>query len=485
VKILVVDDEPDVRSSLKRFLGKLGHDVDAVSDGNQGLDFFHSNPVDVLITDLRMPGLGGLELLHRIKRIERSPVFVIVITGHGDMDNAIMALKYGAYDYLRKPINVRELAITLERIEDYAHLKENYSRLKEEFDDRVALETEAVRGEADYLRAVYLEEIGLDGLCVYSQAMRDVVDQAQKFSADRHLAVLIEGESGTGKELIARFIHHYGHGKSARPFIAVNCGAVSQELFEGELFGHEPGAFTGAMPTGRKGKIEAADGGTIFLDEIGEMPFNMQVKLLRVLEERKVSRLGGLEEVEVDVRIISATNKDLQREVDAKKFRLDLFYRINMGHIVIPALRERPEDIMPLARRFITRACRRKGAQFGKFDRSAEDFLTNHLWPGNVRQLKNAMERLALMCPCDTVRADDLALIEDSGHGGKGAPVQKVTCGSLDLTLPDRELDLEEWNANIIRRALEKHHGNKTHTARYLRISRRVLQGKLKKMNLV
>ncbi len=484
MKILVVDDEPDVRSSLKRFLGKLGHDVGTASDGNQGLDSFHSNPVDVLITDLRMPGLDGLELLHRIKHIERFPVFVIVITGHGDMDNAIMALKYGAYDYLRKPINVRELAITLERIEEYAHLKEKYSRLKEEFDDRVALATEAVRGEADYLRAVYLEEIGLDGLCVYSQAMRDVVDQAQKFSADRHLAVLIEGESGTGKELIARFIHHYGHGKSARPFIAVNCGAVSQELFEGELFGHEPGAFTGATPTGRKGKIEAADGGTIFLDEIGELPFNMQVKLLRVLEERKISRLGGLQEVEVDVRIISATNKDLQREVDAKKFRLDLFYRINMGHIVIPALRERPEDIMPLARRFITRACSRKGAQFERFDRSAEDFLTNHLWPGNVRQLKNAMERLALMCPCDTVSSDDIALVDDSGSAGKEVCVQKTACDPLDLTLPERELDLEALNAHIIRRALEKYNGNKTHTARYLRISRRVLQGKLEKMKL-
>jgi two-component system, NtrC family, response regulator AtoC len=483
VRILVVDDEPDVRSSLMRFLEKLGHDVNTASDGNQGLDSFHSNPVDVLITDLRMPGLDGLELLHRIKRIERFPVFVIVITGHGDMDNAIMALKYGAYDYLRKPINVRELAITLERIEEYAHLKENYSRLKEQFDDRVALETEAVRGEADYLRAVYLEEIGLDGLCVYSQAMRDVVDHAQRFSADRHLSVLIEGESGTGKELIARFIHCYGHGKSRRPFIAINCGAISQELFEGELFGHEPGAYTGATTTGRKGKIEAADGGTIFLDEIAEMPFNMQVKLLRVLEERKISRLGGLKEVDVDVRIISATNKDLQHEVNAKKFRLDLFYRINMGHIVIPALRERPEDIMPLARRFITRACSRKGARFGRFDRSAEDLLTNHPWPGNVRQLKNAMERLALMSLCETVTADDLALVENSGPAGQEVYIQKTTCDPMEMVLPERELDLEALNANIIRRALEKHHGNKTHTARYLRISRRILQGKLKKMN--
>jgi two-component system, NtrC family, response regulator AtoC len=484
LKILVVDDEPDVRNSLTRFLGKLGHDANTATDGNEGLKRLHSEPFEVLITDLRMPGLDGLELLRRIKHIERSPVHVIVITGHGDMDNAILALKYGAYDYLRKPINVRELAITLQRMEEYSTLKANYLRLKEEFDDRVALETAAVRGEADSLRAAYLEEIGLDGLCVYSEAMREVVNQAEKYSADRQMAVLIEGESGTGKELIARFIHHYGQGKTLHPFVAINCGAVSQELFEGELFGHEPGAFTGATVRGRKGKLEAADGGTIFLDEIGEMPFNAQVKLLRVLEERRLYRLGGLKEVGIDVRIISATNKDLQKEVDAKKFRLDLFYRINMGRIAIPPLRDRPEDVMPLARRFITRACSRKGLQFGRFDPSAEDFLTTHCWQGNVRELKNAMERLAVMCPCDTISSKDLAFVRDAVSPTGDIRIPDIHCGHACLPLPEKELDLEALNENIISRALEKHRGNKTHTARYLRISRRVLQGRLKRMGI-
>lgn len=482
MKILVVDDEADVRASLTAFLVKLGHHVNSARGGNEGLKLLHSDSYDVLITDLRMPGLDGLELLRRIKRIERSPVHVIVITGHGDMDNAIMALKYGAWDYLRKPINIRELAIALERIEEYSALKADYQSLKEHFDDRVALETAAMRVEADHLRAAYLEEIGLDGLCIYSEAMRNVVEQAEKYSRDRDIAVLIEGESGTGKELIARFMHHYGHGKTTHPFIAINCGAVSRELFEAELFGHEPGAFTGASPKGRKGKLEAAAGGTLFLDEIGEMPYSAQVKLLRVLEDRKVCRLGGVDEMEIDVRIISATNKDLQREVEGKRFRLDLFYRINMGHIVIPPLRKRPEDILPLAGRFISRACSRKGHQFGRFDRSAEDFLANHRWPGNVRQLKNAMERLAVMSPCDVVTAADLAFLEDSSVSSSDAFSGRISRDWEAESLPEKELDLEAVNEDIIRRALQKHRGNRTYTARYLKISRRVLQGKLKKI---
>ena len=484
MRVLVVDDEPDVRSSLTGFLAKLGHRVNSAADGDEGLKCLHSDPYDVLITDLRMPGLDGLELLRRIKRIERSPVHVIVITGHGDMDNAIMALKYGAWDYLRKPINVRELAITLERIQEYSVLRNSYQRLKEEFDDRVALETDAVRVEADHLRAAYLEEMGLDGLCIYSEAMRSVVEQAEKYSRDRRMAVLIEGESGTGKELIARFIHHYGHRKATCPFVAINCGAVSRELFEAELFGHEPGAFTGAAPGGRKGKLEAADGGTLFLDEIGEMPFSAQVKLLRVLEDHRVCRVGGVDEVEIDVRIISATNKDLRREVDAGKFRLDLFYRINTGRIVIPPLRDRPEDVLPLARRFVSRACSRKGLRFGRFDPPAEKFLLTRRWPGNVRELKNAMERLAVMCPCDTVDAADLAFLEDGGASPGEGFFRRQSSWWEGGPLPEKELDLEALNGSIIRRVLEKHRGNRTHAAQYLRMSRRVLQGKLKKMGI-
>ena len=479
--ILLIDDEPDVRKSLTQFLGKLGHGVCTASDGPSGLKLFHSGTFDVVITDIRMPGLNGLELLRRIKRIERSPVDVVVITGHGDMDNAIMALKYGAYDYLRKPINVRELAITLERIEEYSLLRRNYLELKEEFDERVERVTEVARGEVEHLRAAYLEELGLDGLCVYSEAMRRVVSQAEKYSKDRQVSVLIEGESGTGKELIARFIHHYGNGRTTRPFVAINCGAVSPNLFEGELFGHEPGAYTGATARGRVGKLEAANGGSVFLDEIGEMPAGLQMKLLRVLEDRTLYRLGGVKEVPIDVRIISATNKDIKEEVQTRRFRLDLFYRINMGHIHIPSLRQRPEDILPLAHRFVSRACSRKGSQFGEFSPSAERFLVNHHWPGNVRELKNAMERLAIMCPCVSVESSDLAFLEETETAPMSTSLSRPVLGRDDFLLPEDHLDLDALNDRIVGEALRKHQGNQTQTAQYLGISRRVLQGKLQR----
>jgi two-component system response regulator AtoC len=251
LKILVVDDEPDVRKSLSKFLKKLGHTVYCAVNGLEGLQQFHSRKLNLVITDLRMPGMDGLELLRRIKTVEQSPVDIIVITGHGDMDNAIKALKYGAFDYLQKPINIRELAITIERSAEYASLRNNYIKLKREFKERVDWETKSVRGEAEQLREAYLEEIGLDGLYVYSEAMHKVVQQAEKYSSDRSIPLLIEGESGTGKELIARYTHHFGHGSSLRPFIAISCGAVSPGLIEEELFGHEPGAYTGASPKGR------------------------------------------------------------------------------------------------------------------------------------------------------------------------------------------------------------------------------------------
>jgi two-component system, NtrC family, response regulator AtoC len=484
LRILLVDDESDVRKSLFNFLVKLGHTVVCAADGMEGLREFHSDAFNLVITDIRMPGMDGLELLQRIKQVERSPVDVIVVTGHGDMDNAIKALKFGAYDYLLKPLNVRELAITIDRSAEYTSLRENYTRLKEEFQERVEFETQAVRGEKERLRAAYLDEIGLDGLRVYSEAMGQVIQQAEKYSADRTLPVLIQGESGTGKELVARYIHHYGQSRGDIPFVAIDCGAISQELFEGELFGHEPGAYTGATSKGRIGKLEAANGGTVFLDEIGEMPPKIQVKLLRVLEEKRLYRLGGIKEIPVDIRIISATNKDLRIEVGNKKFRLDLFYRVNLGTIRIPPLRERKEDILPLALRFIRRAFARRGRLFDRFTPTAEKFLLSYPWPGNIRQLKNAMERVSVLLPWDRVGVDDLESIEDLSQSNSPAVCSSLLLGRDDFELPEQRLDLEELNALIIKRALEKNRGNRTRTAQYLGISRRVLQGKLKSLSI-
>lgn len=480
MNLLLVDDEPDVRKSLSQFLEKLGHKVVTAASGLDGLREFHCFEFDVVITDIKMPGMDGLELLRRIKEVERSAVDVIVVTGHGDMENAIKALKYGAFDYLQKPINVRELAITLERAEQYRTLRENYSRLKRDFQEMVDQETRNYKGAAEQLREAYLRELGLGDIAVYSESMRKVVELAEKYSLDRSIPVLIQGETGTGKELIARYIHYYAGARS--PFVALNCGAISQDLLEAELFGHEPGAYTGATATGRMGKLEAAQGGSIFLDEIGEMDLAAQVKLLRALEQKRFYRVGGIKEIPVDVRIISATNKDLQKEISEGRFRQDLYYRINVGFIRIPPLRERRESIVPLAFNLAQKAFSRRGKRFPGFTREAEEFLCSLNWPGNVRQLKNAMERLAVLGPWEKVDKRELCFLEGEEKEHKAPGEMRFVLGLDEFDLPDGSLDLESLIRLVIGRTMEKFGGNQTRAARYLGISRRVLQGHLKRM---
>jgi DNA-binding NtrC family response regulator len=482
VNVLLVEDEPDVSKSLSKFLEKLGCTVFYASDGVSGLSEFHTRKLDLVITDIRMPGMSGLELLRRIKVVEVSPIDVIVITGHGDMDNAITALKYGAFDYLQKPINVKELAITIERSKEYTALRNNYILTEYEFDERVESETRAIQGVAQQIRKAYLQEIGLDELCVYSDAMNQVVRLAERYSSDRSISLLIEGESGTGKELIARHVHYYGQGSALSPFVAINCASLTRDLFEAELFGHEPGAFTGATRTGRSGKLEHASGGSLFLDEIGEMSPHLQAKLLRVIEDKKICRLGGVQEIPVDVRFICATNSSLKRSVSEKSFRLDLYYRISTGYIHIPPLRERKDDILPLAHRFIGRAFRRKGKQFDGFTRGAEESLVGFSWPGNVRQLKNCMERLALMKADGRVDREDLSFIQDLTSAEDVLPERPFVLGRDPFHLPAEGIDLDALNETIIRQALERHRGNQTRAAQYLGISRRTLQGRLRKM---
>lgn len=484
MNILVIDDEPDICQSLARFLKRLGHSVTCAENGAEGLKMFHLHSFQLIITDVRMPVMDGLELLKRIKTIERAPVDVIVFTGHGDMDNAIRALQYGAFDYLQKPVNVRELAISIERSAEYAALRNNYLRLKNDIKNQVDKETYTCRGEAERLRRAYLDEIGLEKLYVFSDGMRQILSQAEKYSSDRSVSVLIEGESGTGKELIARYIHHFNPQSHLTPFVPINCGALSESLVEGELFGHESGAFTGATKQGRKGKLEAADGGTLFLDEIGEMSPNFQVNLLRVLEDRRICRLGGIKEIPIDVRIICATNKDLHNEVNKGTFRLDLFYRISVGSLKIPPLRQRPESILPFAISFAERAFKRQGKLFERFSPEAETFLKEYSWPGNVRQVKNAMERLALLQSDGLINISDLVFIENMGQQSlleKPVGIVKLTD---ELNLPDDSFNLEAFNRSLIQKTLKRFAGNQRKTAEYLCISRRQLQGRVKKWNV-
>ena len=482
MKILLVDDEHPVCVSVSDFLCNLGHEVIVAKDGEEGLSKFHRCSFDLVITDIRMPKMDGLQLLRQLKEVERSPTAVIVITGHGDMDNAIMALKYGAYDYLHKPIDIRELAVTIDRLCEYLKLQNSYESLVEEFDNRVARTAGAIRQGFEQLRSAYLAEVGLDQLCIFSQSMRRVIDQVEKYSADRDISILIEGESGTGKELIARYLHYYAASKSPLPFVAINCGAISHSLFEGELFGHEQGAFTGATQKGRIGKIESANTGTLFLDEISELPLKLQVKLLRVIEEKKLYRLGGVKEIPLDIRFIAATNRDLRQEVKRKRFRLDLFYRINVGNIHIPPLRDRKEDIIPLANHFLSQAFRRRGRYFHGFTREAEDSLLSFGWPGNVRQLRNIIERLSIFSTRDKISDSDIHLVIDEPDECLGHSEEMPILGRSDFDLPENHLDFDEIKRQIISKSLKMHSGNKTGTARYLGMSLRVLQRHLRNL---
>ncbi|OPY73593.1 MAG: Nitrogen regulation protein NR(I) [Syntrophorhabdus sp. PtaU1.Bin050] len=485
MNILLVDDEPDICVSLSSFLTDLGHTVICASNGLEGLRKFHLHGmIDLVITDIRMPDMDGLELLRRIKEVERSHVEVVIITGHGDTNNAIKALRYGAFDYVQKPLDIRELVITIQRCDEINTLRNNYMQLKRKFREKVARETDTLRGEARRLWEVYIREIGLNDFEVYSEAMRQVLNVAEKYAMDREVPVLIEGESGTGKELIARFIHYYGR-HDGGAFVPINCAGIPHDLFETELFGHEKGAYTGATTTGSKGKIEAADKGTIFLDEIGELPLDLQVKLLRVLEDKKFYRVGGVKEVDFTVRFVCATNKNLSKEVEANRFRLDLFYRINMGVIRIPALRERREDIVPLAIGFAKRAFARMGKSFKGFAKPVEQRLVSLPWPGNVRQLRNVVERVSLASSTNQLTVHELmASYTLTDINMRNNEKEVLSLDGQKLELPDESLDLEKFTKCIIQRALEKHGWNQTLTAKYLGISRRSLQGRIKKMEL-
>ena len=439
-RIFIVDDEPIVRESLGSWFSNGGYAVEVADSGKQALDRLGSTDADVFLLDVKMPGMDGIELQKRIREAKPDAT-VIIMTAYASVDTAVAAMKQGAYDYIIKPFDP----------DDLEHLVRNALERR-----RLVVENQELKARIDEL-SPFSEIIG------ESPSMRRVLEQVSMVArADTN--VLIRGESGTGKELIARALHA-GSQRRFLPIVVVNCGALSEGIIESELFGHEKGAFTGAHYR-RKGKFEMADGGTLFLDEIGDIGLKTQVDLLRVLEEKKIVRVGGNAEIPVDFRLVAAANRNLEAMVAEGKFREDLYYRLNVFSIAIPPLRERREDIAPLAKAFLARFARAMNKPVTRISAEAMELLTAYDWPGNVRELQNALERAVLVCAGREATAGDLPF---HLNGPKEAPAGK----SLS--------DMERLH---VRRILHDSGWNITRAARLLEIDRVTLYNKIKRYGL-
>lgn len=475
IKILLVDDEEVSRAAVAKFLRRLGHEICECGDAEQALEEFFRGDYPLVLTDLKMPGLSGIEL---IQKITSSPsgwkTDCVIFTGYGDMTTAIAALRAKAYDYLLKPVEADELVYLIKRTEEHQALRRENKQLTENFRDEVKAATQETRNELSKLqKVVYQSSIGGD-IVAESEKMKQVIEFALKYHEDRSMPVLIEGETGTGKEMIAKLIHY---GKSAAkystPFIDLNCATFSPSLFESELFGYEAGSFTGGLAKGKKGKLDAASGGTLFLDELAEMPLEYQGKFLRVLQEKEYYRVGGLKKYTTNIRMICATNAVLEEEVRQKRFRQDLFFRLKVGYIQIPPLRERKEDILPLATMFLQRFSKEKKKKFERINKQASDFLENYHWPGNVRELSNVIEWIIFMHDGPEVTLSHLPTFnENRKNHFKEENTEK---NILQLHLPQKGRSLKEIKEDVINQVLTLHDGNKSATARYLGISRKMM----------
>ena len=445
-RVLVVDDEENIRLVLKTLLKRHGYDVEVADSGEAALALVDSFGPDVILTDVRMPKMNGLDLLATLKA-KQHPATVIVMSAYGSVDLALEAMKAGAYDYVGKPFKPDEIVLVLRKAEERESLRRENRALKEQIQ----------------------KDSQFESILAKSPAMTEIFRTITKI-ADFKTTVLIQGESGVGKELVARAVHARSSRRN-HPFVPINCGAIPENLLESELFGHKKGAFTDAH-SDRRGLFEEADGGTLFLDEIGELPLNLQVKLLRVLQEESIRRLGDSKDVKVDVRIITATHRDLAAEAKAGRFREDLFYRINVLPIVIPPLRARKEDLNLLIDHFLTRNNARLGTQIRALTADARKLLLEYTWPGNVRELENTIERAMVLCDGDVIDAHDLPERLREALD----PVQ-VQLATGELSVKKTTAAIEEI---LIRRALQKTRGNRTRAAELLEISHRALLYKIK-----
>jgi DNA-binding NtrC family response regulator len=444
-RILVVDDDESMRDSCRQALARKANRVEVAEDGLSGLEILEKEAFDLVILDLKMPGLSGMEVLDRIKQ-EYPEVVVIVITGYATVESAVDAMRHGAFDFLPKPFTPESLRAIVER----------------------ALDTRELVLENILLRSELEASVGSEVIIGQSEPMRDIEEVMRKVSPT-DTTVLIYGQSGTGKELVARAIHRHSS-RNDKPFVVVDCGSLVENLFESELFGHVKGSFTGATAT-KYGRLELANGGTVFFDEIGNISMNVQTKLLRVLQEREITKVGSTQIIKVDVRVIAATNKDLQKAVQAGTFRDDLFYRLSVVPITLPPLRERRDDIPPLANYFLKKYNQKRKKNIHAISTKAMKALVEHDWPGNVRELENAIERAVVLTENDTIEPSDLL------YYGLNAS----TIPESDVDKPRRLADVEKEH---IARTLKMFGGHKDKTAKWLGIDRKTLRSKLRRYDI-
>jgi len=448
-KILVVDDEHLIRWSLEQNLKKQGYDVVTAADGEEALRLVREEQPDLVLLDIQMPGINGIQALEKIKEYDED-IVVIMVTAHGGLETAVNAMRLGAYDYVSKPFNLDELAIIIKKALENTDLKIEVARLRSETKKSVP-----------------------PNIIGDSRQVKQLMEVLNKVAKSEASTVLVQGESGTGKELVAKWLH-YSSNRADKPFIAINCAAVPATLLESELFGHEKGAFTDAKNT-KKGLFELADGGSVFLDEIGDMEMGMQAKLLRFLEDRSFRRIGGGRVFTVDVRIISATNKDLHKAIEEKTFRNDLYYRLQVIPIYLAPLRERKDDIIPLANHFIEVYNKDFNKKVQGIAGMAERILADYGWPGNVRELKNVIERAIILGNEDTLMLEHLPLEIVAKSSPQGGPPLAA------FRLPAEGIDIEEVERELIRQALDCTEWNQSKAAKKLNLGIDAFRYRMKK----
>ena len=451
--VLIVDDERTLARAVKIFLAEAGYEAEVAGDAEKAKELVESLRPDLVFADVRLPGMSGIELLKWIREFDPS-IPVIIMTAHGTIEGAVEAVKLGAFDYMKKPVDLEELRLLADRARENALMKQ----------------------ELSYYRSRAASELPFAGILGSSPALTAVMDQVRQIAAlDETPPVLITGETGTGKGLVARTLHNSGP-RAGRPFIDVNCTALPANLMEAELFGYERGAFTDAKES-KIGLFEAAEGGFLFLDEVGDLELSLQGKLLRAIEERTVRRVGGIRDRKINVRILAATNRDLESEVQRNRFRSDLYFRLAVILLHLPPLRERGEDALTLAEHFLRRFSTKYGKDVRRIDASAREVLLSYPWPGNVRELSHVIERAVLWSRGTTLNVEHLSVAAPMGVTGE----ERAVGGP---SLPPESSDLTQVERSMIERAMREAGGNQTRAAQRLGISRDTLRYRLKKFGI-